>query len=174
MFHLGKAATLVTAVACLSGCVAIPHRSPPPPTCSSHFDVQGSAEPLGSSATLLTTLNQAAQTDGFETTLGEMTAKAGWTDGWDRVVEHIDRMSDAAMNTLAGTRGICWHIPQDPIPNSASGTYIFFAGQTPVQAVRWAGSEDVLDLDSLGDVASPTTRLRAKPEPDNSVLVAVD
>ncbi|MFE6861897.1 hypothetical protein [Nocardia sp. NPDC057668] len=84
-----------------------------------------------------------ARGGGDPVTLGELTVRAGWpVDGWDRMV--IVRSERAAeLNADSQIFDICW----ENLPETSHGWhydsalreafFLFFAGERPVQSVRF-------------------------------------
>lgn len=96
-------------------------------------------EALGSSERFLVAARQASADTTRSTTLGRITDSAGWSNGWDPMVQREDWMTPANPDRLAGTSGMYWtYAAVDPDSSSHSGDYIFLRGNEPIQTVPYS------------------------------------
>lgn len=150
---------LPLALACLAlataGCLPIPRLdSEPDYHCISEFDLDSTAEPLGSSEEFVRVAGEYAAGDVIPT-LDVIALQAGWRpDGWDRLIMIGHHNDDPAVNEVAGTRGICFRGLRGEDANNdfyevegtVYGWYIFFDGTHARQTIRW-DRQGVIDTD---------------------------
>ena len=157
--------------ACAITTAGSPHKE-----CPTTFDPSKSPEPLGSSDRFHELAFKASTTPGYTTTLGRLTADAGWNNaGWDRVIQESDGMTDEYLNEVAQTPGMCWATGEAPDPFNhelGSGYYIFLHGPTPVQAVPWSPGGELLRI--VGEHgATQNTRFEATPADNPDMLMEI-
>ena len=144
--------TLAMASLCAAttGCLAIPRVGDDPQVeCTRHFDLDSTAEPLGSSEAFIGAAEGFAAATNTSPTLNDIAHSAGWRhDGWDRLLKIGDHNQSEDVNVYAGTSGICFagFVSSDPDRGGSDGWYIFFHGPDPVQTIRW-GYDAVIDTD---------------------------
>ncbi|MFF2550964.1 hypothetical protein ACFVUS_08180 [Nocardia sp. NPDC058058] len=114
--------------------------------CPNGLEIRNDIQNLGASAGLVPALRNAAS--GIQLiALGDITRAAGLADDWDLMTDVTPNISEAELNTNAGTTG-CWR----NLPESAgdrdipSGYYIFVKDRKLVQVVPWHGGSRPLEL----------------------------
>lgn len=151
MAELKRALLVFIAVSTLSACTFLTDRADDQ-TCTGTFDFSPPwAEPLGSNNRFDAALREVAKgTDGA--TLIEITRAAGWTDGWERLVEVRVSTEVADLNKNANTPGQCWkHLPTMGYREGPEqGYYLFVDKGKPVQVVSWSGDRKPLEVRDRG------------------------
>lgn len=115
---------------------------------SFRFSVRGGAEPLGSGETLYRKMLDAQESRQTVSML-DITDAAGWSDGWDRMVDVWERTDQDELNSRAQTPGYCWDGLPASAPDSdhpADGFYLFVRDGRPVQFVRYQLSRYPIQL----------------------------
>jgi hypothetical protein len=137
------------------------------------LELNESSEILGSSARFDAELQNAGR-DSEPVTLGDVTRAAGWTDGWDRMVDVQPGMGAAELSRAAKVYPIpgCWRGIPDEIDSGTSvpwGYYLFLANGKPAQVVRWTGDKKPLRLGDRIALTPPSILVR---DPKEGLLPA--
>ncbi|MGQ4616334.1 hypothetical protein [Nocardia sp. R7R-8] len=163
---------IVTAltVPMLSGCYSTVAQEEP---CDTNIFSFGSGEePLGSYSSFNKALSEAGKAPN-PVTLGDVTRAAGWTDGWDRMIDVFSPTTAEELHNAAHTTKdqVCWKnwptrkYTDDAVPE---GYYLFLANGKPVQAVRWSLDQSLL---SLGRLPELTPHSVLVPDPHGPGLI---
>lgn len=134
---------IVVVAILLTGCSFSGSRAPRPCSVGDVVDLVRMSEPLGSGDRLVEEFAKAVELRVESVTMGEMTLRAGWLDGWDRAVWVGPGSTADSVNADAGTEigANCLR----GLPHGSSGsdgatypTYTVFVSRgVPVQAVMW-------------------------------------
>ncbi|WP_327115390.1 hypothetical protein OHB12_01395 [Nocardia sp. NBC_01730] len=150
----------------LSGCIGpfASSSSPELPCNAEVVNFYGNIETLGSGTRFTEELGKAAR-DSDSVTLIEVTRAAGWTDGWERMVDVQPAMDpeDLSRAAQANVAPGCWKgIPakQDSSTEVPWGYYLFFANNRPVQKIIWTGDKKPLRLNDRLALAPPSVLIR--------------
>jgi len=121
--------------------------------CSGTFGFYSRDEPLGSGQALTAAVQEfSAQPE--SPSLGEVTAAAGWTGEWDRMLTVYEGTDREALNAAAGLPDFCWPDLR-PVNFDASHHpvfHVFVQGSTPRQAVLSSTSDTLFDVRSSTEV----------------------
>ncbi|MFD7843773.1 hypothetical protein ACFV4K_12680 [Nocardia sp. NPDC059764] len=143
-----KPATIVVGILIaplLAGCAAKPDK-PAAKTCQSEIRLDSKPEPLGSSKALTAEFKNAGYRE-QPISLGEVTRAAGWSDGWDTVIDVSSAMDDNWLNKMAETPpDTCWTglPPRNGSDPASFGYYVFLKDRQVVQSVTWETGYRVL------------------------------
>ncbi|WP_378733787.1 hypothetical protein [Nocardia brasiliensis] len=150
------------AVSMVGACTASTDQ-PAAQNCTGTFDFADRVETLGSSSRFDAELRSvAAGTEGA--TLIDITRAAGWTDGWERLVEVRASTKEADLNAKAGTPGQCWkNLPTTGHRDGPEqGYYLFVDKGKPVQVVSWSGNKKPLEVRGRGALTAETLLVPAQ------------
>ncbi|MGV9412791.1 hypothetical protein ACWDOP_23020 [Nocardia sp. NPDC003693] len=139
----------------LAGCSAGQDK-PATQACQAEIKLDRGPEPLGSSEALISAIRTAGQGQ-QPVSLGEVTRAAGWSDGWDAVIDVSSNATDDRLNRKAETlSGTCWSgLPRgnnsDPAP---FGYYVFLKDRQVVQSVVWDTGRKYLEFPAVDRLTS--------------------
>ncbi|UGT41834.1 hypothetical protein LTV02_39055 [Nocardia yamanashiensis] len=157
--------SVLLALPLLNACAfPLPKQKSDAPACLAEWDLRNSGEPLGSGALLLEELQKATSSANPQgTPFVEIAHKAGWSDGWDRMVDVYEDIKESDLNMTAQTEGYCWrNVPTDAGSNFApTGFYLFVKDQKPVQAIEWRVQHNPVNL-RPGQAATPQSVMIVK------------
>ncbi|MFD7846589.1 hypothetical protein ACFV4K_27055 [Nocardia sp. NPDC059764] len=129
-------------------------------TFSFDFETSKTVQPLGSSKLLFQEMTKANKNR--ETVpLLDITHAAGWSDGWDILVEVGERTEPADLNTRAQTPGYCWrNLPASSAMSDRPSDkfYLFTKDNRPVQFIQFHPYEQPIQFEK-GAVATKETVL---------------
>lgn len=129
-------------------------------TFSFDFETSETVQPLGSSKLLFQEMTKANKNK-QPIPLLDITRAAGWSDGWDILVEVGEHTKQADLNTRAQTPGYCWqNLPESSaMPDRSSDKfYLFTKDNRPVQFIQFRPYEQPIQF-KKGAIATKETVL---------------
>ncbi|WP_159930097.1 MULTISPECIES: hypothetical protein [Nocardia] len=148
----------------VTGCGLPPERNSPDSKVNCHnvYTMSTNVDNLGSTSAFTREAMKAA-TGTEPVTLADIARTAGWSDGWDRMVDVPQNITAEELNRRANTPGNCWKSLPRPYNSDGdgppNGLYLFLKDDKAVQSVGWYyGHDQAFDLRGQ-DAIYPTTLL---------------
>ncbi|MBF6302884.1 hypothetical protein IU459_35995 [Nocardia amamiensis] len=130
--------------------------------CANVYTMSTNVDNLGSTSAFTREAMKAATGTG-PITLADIARAAGWSDGWDRMVDVPQNITAEELNRRANTPANCWKSLPRPYNSDGdgppNGLYLFLKDDKAVQSVGWYyGHDQAFDLRGQ-DAIYPTTVL---------------
>ncbi|WP_330233158.1 hypothetical protein OHA40_12185 [Nocardia sp. NBC_00508] len=154
----------IVAMSAIPGCGLLPQskRSDSEANCANSYTMSTNVDNLGSTSAFTREAMKAA-TGTEPLTLADIARTAGWSDGWDRMVDVPQNITAEELNRRANTPANCWKGLPTPYNSDGDGPprglYLFLKDDKAVQSVGWYyGHDQAFDLRGQ-DAIYPTTVL---------------